>query len=188
VTARNACGEHGAALLIVLMLTTLLMGLGAGLALLTTTEARIAAHFAAGLEALHAADAAIERVLPDLRATGNWDDVISGGARSTFVDGDASGVRALGDGSRLELTAAAALETDGPWRLYAHAPIAQLLPAGRIGSPVYVLVWVADVSDLAGDVLVLRARAYGAYGARRGVEAVIARHAAGLRVLSWREV
>lgn len=172
-------------MLVVLLSTTLLMGLGAGLALLTTTEARITAHFGAGIEALYAAEAAIERVLPDLRATGEWDDVLAGRIRSTFVDGE-PGMRILGDGTQLDLTAAANLDAAGPWRLYAHAPIGLLSP-GRIRSGVYVVVWVADeAADPAADALVLHARAYGIHGARRSVEVVVARDEATLRVLSWR--
>ena len=177
------------ALLAVLMATTLLMALGAGLALLTATEARIAAHFAAGFEALYAADAAIERVLAELAVTADWDAVASGSARSSFVDGEPAGTRPLADGSELDLAAAGTAGTGGPWRLYAHAPISQLLPAGRIRSRVYVVVWVAEAAGAAGgDVLVLRARAYGVYGARRTVEASIARGDTRPRVLSWREL
>ena len=177
------------ALLVVLMATTLLMALGAGLALLTATEARIAAHFAAGFEALYAADAAIERVVADLAVTADWSAVTSGSARSSFVDGQPPGTRRLADGSEIDLAAAGTAGAGGPWRLYAHAPISQMLPAGRIRSRVYVVIWVADAAGATGgDVLVLRARAYGVHGARRTVEASVARGDTRPRLLSWREL
>ena len=192
-------GDRGAALLVVLMSTTLLMGLGAGLALLTMTEARIAAHFVAGIEALYAADAAIERIVPDLAAA-DWVAVAAGSVRSTFVDGDPEGLRDTDGGSPLDLTVATNLErcgrpaacadgeADVPWRVYAHAPIEDVLPPGRMRSRVYVIVWVADTGAGPGFELVLRARAYGQYGSRRAVEVVIARGDVAPRVLSWREL
>lgn len=193
-------GEDGSALLLVLMCTMLLMGLGAGLAMLATTEVRIAAHFGAGIETLYAADAAIERVLPDLAAAADWEAVAAGSVPSTFVDGGSAGPRTMPDGTPLDLAAATTLERCGrpaacsdeeaevPWRVYAHVPIRDVLPPGRLASRVYVIVWVADAGTSSGVELVLRARAYGPYGARRAVEVAIARHEAGLRVLSWREL
>lgn len=179
-------GERGAALLVVLMATTLLMALGAGLAMLTATEARLAAHFGAGLEALYAADAALERTVADLASTPDWASVAAGSTRSTFVDGAPSGLRSLADGTQLDLDT---IEPGAPWRLYAHAPIRQLMPQGFIDSSVYVTVWVAPAGDGTGsDLLMLRARAYGAYGTRRVVEAYVARGGVRPRVVGWREL
>lgn len=192
--------ERGIALLVVLMSTTLLMALGAGLVLLSTTEARIAAHFGAGLEALYGAEAAIERVLPDLSAAGDWAAVAAGDVQSTFRDGEPSLVRTGADGVPIDLFAATHIERCGrplacgddeaslPWRLYAHAPISDLLPSGRTTSRVYLIVWAAEPGSGSADTLILRARAYGLYGARRTVEAVIIRAGAGVRLLSWREL
>jgi hypothetical protein len=192
--------DRGSALLIVLVAMTLLMGLGAGLTLLSATEIRLSAHFAAGLQTQYAADSAIERVLPDLAAASDWLSIASGSRPSTFVDGDPVGPRLVADGRRLDLqtmtnvercgrpTPCADDEAEVSWRLYAHAPIEGLLGSGRPKSPVYVVVWVAAGDPGSPDTLLLRARAYGLYGTRRGVDVIIARDGEQLRVVSWREL
>jgi hypothetical protein len=197
---RTTPSDRGVALVVVLMAMTLLMGLGAGLALLSATEARLAAHFAAGLETLYAAEAAIERVLPDLAATADWALVASGGAPSTFVDGGAAGLRVVADGRRLDQAERTYRERCGRptpcgddeaeivWRLYAHAPMQALSGPDRPVSPVYVIVWVAHRDPASPDALLLRARGYGLYGARRGVDVALARQGTRLRLLSWREL
>jgi hypothetical protein len=219
--------QRGAALIVVLMALTLLLGLGGGLAMLTTTEADLAVHFGHGLEALYAAEAGLERAMLDLRLAPDWSAALDGSARSTFAVGAPSGPRPLPAGGTLDLTAATNLELCGRtsvcseaemdattaerpdgvnnprWRPYAFGPIRDLLPAGRIRSRLYVVVWVGDDPwEIDGAPLVdgqpavspghgvvrLRARAYGARGARRGIEVVVARISAGVRVVSWREL
>lgn len=222
--------ERGAALLLVLMCTTLLMALGGGLVLLTTTEARIASNFKAGMEALYAAEAGVERVLPDLIAASDWDAILDGTARSGFVDGPPSGTRVLADGSTLDLSAATSLERCGQsgsctdaeldattverpygannprWQLFAYGAIRDLLLDGALQSDMsdmYVVVWVADdpfeddgeplrdggrATSRGHGIVSIRARAYGSYGARRGIEVTVARGVVRPRVLSWREL
>lgn len=192
----RSIGERGAALLVVLLTTTLVAALAGSLALLVSTERRIAAHFAAGLDALYAADAAVERVAVDLLATADWEPIAKGSVRSTFLDGE-PGLRAGPDGAVLDLAALTHVERCGraspcgddeavrPWRLFGHAPIRDLLAAGRIGSRVYVIVWVAAPD--AGAIAV-RARAYGPFGARRAVEAIFEKNGPGIRALAWREL
>ncbi len=200
-TGTRAARERGAALLVVLMATTLLMGLGAGLTLLAVTEARLAAHFEAGIEALYAADAALERAMSDVAAADDWAEVASGPLRSTFVDGESAGRRDAGGGVQLDLTEATNVERCGvpdpcgdaearvPWRLYAHGPIYGLRSGAAATSRVYVIVWVAPTDPASSaDVLLLRARAYGPYGARRAVEAALARAGPRPRLLAWREL
>ena len=156
------------ALLVVLMCTTLLMALGGGLVMLTTTEARIAGHFQAGEQALYAAEAAIERVLPDLLAEQVWDRVLDGVSRSSFADGDPAGIRQLPDGTALDLGRAIHVERcgrpdpctaqqmdtvtenrpSGPnnprWQLYASGWLRDLAPEQQLRSRIYVVVWVGD--------------------------------------------
>jgi hypothetical protein len=185
IADRRARAENGIALLVVLLATTLLMALGGGLAVLAATEARIAAHFAAGMEALYAADAALERALADLQAPAGWAAALDGSA-SSFVDGGV-GVRALPDGSTLDL-AAPPDAPGGPWRLYVHAPIDRLSPPGRIQSRAYTVVWLGAPVDAAADAIVLRAEAYAPYGARRAIEALVTHDGTALRILAWREL
>ena len=161
-------GEQGTALFIALIATMLLSALGLGLVLTTTTEVLIVGNYRNAQEGLYAADAALERVLPDLVAIPDWDPILRGEVRSAFVDGASSGARLLSDGSTLNLTEATnrancgkattcslaemnASTDDRPWgannphwKLFAHSRIDALLSNSMVRSPVYVVVWVAD--------------------------------------------
>jgi hypothetical protein len=97
--------------------------------------------------------------------------------------------------------------TNNPrWQLFAYGPLDSLLPDG-VRSPFYVIVWVADdaaegdgrplvdgdpntdgSTNTGRDVVTLLAHAYGVAGSRRMVEVTVARAAAGIRILAWREV
>lgn len=160
--------ERGVALVIALMATTMMLTLGSALVLLSSSETVIAANFRAAHEARYAADAAMERALVDLRGVPDWTMVLSGGVRSSFVDGAPSGNRALIDGSSIDLeqvtnlancqkpTACADAEiaattTDRPWgannprwTLYAYGALAGSLGASTVHSAFYVIVFVGD--------------------------------------------
>jgi hypothetical protein len=158
--------ERGIALLLVLMSITLLTTLGGGLVLLATTESRIAAHYAAALEALYAAEAAIRIVLPELHTVSDWNAILDGRVLSASIDGAPSGTRTLPDGTTLDLSVATYLERCGRprcrdseqdatsearpygannprWQPYAFGRIGDLLTVPT--SPrVYVVVWIGD--------------------------------------------
>ena len=214
--------DRGAALLIVLLCTTLLMALGGGLAVLATTELRIAAHFVASLETQYAAEAALEQVLQEVLAAPSVDAILRGEIRSSRVDGDPAGTRVLPDATTLQLAAAVEVERCGrpacadgdrarrseerpygannpEWQLYASGSLRALLDSDAAPA-VYAVVWVGD-DPLEGDddpltdgpaagagTLILRARAYGRLGSRRGVEAIVSRVGGRLRVLAWRQL
>lgn len=160
------------------MLAALLVNLGAALAMVTMTDARIAAVHGDGVEAFYAAEAAIDRVLPDLFATRDWDAVLGGGVRSTFVDGAPAGIRDLDAGLRVDLAEATHRARCGRpagctesqmdavtdvrpwgannprWQLYAFGPVASLLPGDEIASRAYVVVWAGDDgAEVDGDPL-----------------------------------
>jgi hypothetical protein len=159
--------EQGTALFIALMATMLLSALGLGLVLTTTTEVLVVGNFRQSQEGLYAADAALERVLPDLAAAPDWNQVLRGETKSQFDDG-AIGTRLLRDGSTLDLMEATNIGNCGKrtacsiaemnasteerpwgannpqWRLFAHSSIEALLADGMATSPQYVVVWVAD--------------------------------------------
>lgn len=161
-------GEQGTALFIALMSTMVLSALGFGLVLVTMTEVLIVGNFRHAQEGLYAADAALERILADLVSIPDWDPILRGDVKSAFVDGATSGVRALRDGSTLDLDEATngancgkpttcslgdmnATTEDRPWgannpqwKLFAHSPVNALLSDGMIRSPMYVVVWVGD--------------------------------------------
>jgi hypothetical protein len=106
----NTSGVRGMALIMALLATLVLSGLG--LALLTTsaTETLIAASYRDGVEAFYAADAAFERALTDIANTADWTamlgstDGIVSSARSSLDDGMMSVM--LPDGRTLDLAKA----------------------------------------------------------------------------------
>ncbi len=175
----DAGREHGAALIVAMMATLLMTALGLALVLTTTSETMIARNFRAAGEGLYAADAGIERALADLAGASDWNALLAGGVRSTFVDGAPVGTRTLADGSVVDLQALTnlancqragacsnadmdAVTADRPWgannprwRLYAYGWLDGVLPSGTIGSRYYVVVYVADdPSEDDGDPLV----------------------------------
>ena len=193
---RRVSNVDGAALLIALMAMTLMLALGTALMLTTITETRIASSYGAGIETFYAAEAAIERAMEDLRTIPDWSRLSSSATLSTFVDGQPGGARTLADGTTINLGDATNAVQGGDgrsWRLFAFGPLAGLLPAGRMESRAYVVVWVAEAPSArdAGS-LALLARAYGPQGVQRALEVVVGttdlNGSRGIRVLSWREV
>jgi hypothetical protein len=164
-------------MLIAMMAMLLMSALGVALVLTTSSETMIAGNFSNNSEALYAADAAVERAMEDILTVPDWNKLLDGSTQSAFVDGAASGVRTLPDGSTIDLTQAInmancqkvttcsaaemnAITSERPWglnnprwQMYAYAKIQDLLPAtDTINSPYYVMVMVADdPSDTDGD-------------------------------------
>lgn len=213
MSARRSDDESGAALLITLLMMLLLAATAAALVSVSSIETLLGAAQRHAQETASAADAALERALHDLGTLSDWSPVLSAppaNVMSSFVDGRLAA--AAPDGRTLDLarlTADRQRDSDlhyGPlifgadspqWRLYAHAPFADVLPAGAAAPPAYLLVWVADDGgDGDGDPtvdangrLLVHAEAYGSGGARRAVEAAISRFGgSALQVVAWREI
>jgi hypothetical protein len=161
--------SDGAALLLVVMAVALIMAVGAALLLTTSSETIIASNLRNGIGALYAADGAIERVVEDLSAVGDWNMLLSGSIVSTFIDGSPNGSRTLPDGTTIDLGQQVSLANCGKtmscsgaemsaitaerpwgannpqWRLYAHASLEDAMPpSSGIRSPYYVVVMVGD--------------------------------------------
>ena len=160
--------EEGLALVIAVMATTLMLALGSALVLLSSSEMAIAANFRGSNEATYAADAILERALIDLRQSTDWTAVLSGLETSSFVDGAPGGVRALTDGSTVDLaeirnlancqkkTACSdaemnAVTNERPWGannprwvLYAYGPLGSIPQTAAASSAFYVVALVAD--------------------------------------------
>jgi len=161
--------EDGVALLIAMMSLLLLTALGVALVLTSSAETAIADNFRRSQEALYAADAVVERVMKDLAAAPDWNGLLDGSTRSSFVDGAPGGSRLMPDGSTIDLAqavnmancrkAAACSAADmnavtagrpwGPnnprWTPYAYGRLSDLLPAANaIDSSYYVLLLVGD--------------------------------------------
>jgi hypothetical protein len=201
--------DDGSALILALMAAVLLALLGAGLVLLGSTEGAIAANFRASFEARYAAEAAAERALQDLLHVDNWGDVLSGATPSTFVDGTLTPTLASGQPLDLAgLTTSLQRESDllsswgannPQWRLFLYGPLSAVTGTGTVQSQAYLVAWVGDdPAETDGNPLAdsnaritLIARAIGLFQSTRLVEVTLARlrpGAAGVRVLSWREV
>jgi hypothetical protein len=222
--------DDGIALVIVMMALTLLLAFGVALVVNISSETMIAANYRDAQECMYAAEAAIERALVDLRLAADWNLLLAGASRSNFVDGAPAGPRAWPGGPRIDLTTLTNLANcarvsscsssdmdritaDRPWGVnnprwqpYAYGRLMDLLPAGRIESRYYVVVFVGDdASENDGDpardgqpgpnpgagIVTLRAEAFGLGGVRGRIDATVARAAppgTGLRVLSWRRL
>lgn len=189
--------EDGVAMLVAVMAVLLLTALGTALILSSSSETIIAAHFRDNLEARYAAGAMIERGLDDLLAAPDWNLLIGGLLRSSWVDGPPVGARTLRNGLTIDLmqivsvancqksTACspadlAAVTADRPWgannpqwKLYAYGPLRDMLASGTMDSPYYVLLLVGNGPSAA--VLALHAEAFGPRGAHAVVEATLGR-------------
>lgn len=202
--------ERGAALLAALLLGVLLAGLGATILTVARIETLIVAAHRRTIETSYAAEAAFERALRDLDVLPDWTPVLApppANVQSTFVDGSSRprapdgrtlDVQALTVGRQTDSDTTAGpgiFGADAPqWRLFAHADLSSILPAGAPSPPAYLLVWVADdgldgdgdpARDSNGRILVF-AEARGAAGARRAVEGVAARCADGVLCVASR--
>lgn len=211
--------ERGAALLMAITLVLVVVAIGAAVSVTSRTETLIAASFREGKEMLYAAEGAVSLAVRDLDAAADWNAVLTGATTSSFTDGASIGARTLPGGVTVTLCCSAGSLTadvqqrahggrdwgaDAPqWHMFAWGRAADWLAAGRLFTPVYVAVWVADdpadgdgnpVLD-ANGILLLHAVALGVSGGRRAVEAVVQRPEStglpppyGLRILSWHDV
>src|SRR5262245_44272517 len=68
--------ERGAALVIVLVATILLLTLGGALVLVASSEEAIASNYRIATEGLYAADAALQSAIADFAGEPNWDAVL----------------------------------------------------------------------------------------------------------------
>lgn len=171
-------GERGVALAIVLMVMALLLAVAAGLTVLTSTDAFIAANAGVANEALYAAEAAFERTVGEVRDAPDLSSLLSGTVLSPFRDGPPGGVRVLADGVRIDLgqvlslagchrlVACAGADLDAVrehrpwgalnprWQLYAYGPLDPAPGGIRNAHPVYVVSMVADdPAEADGDPL-----------------------------------
>jgi Tfp pilus assembly protein PilX len=199
--------DTGSALILALMLSALLAGLGMSVALGADTERRMAANATFAAKALFAAHAGVDRVVADLSARPQWDMALSGVDRSAFADATQRPTRSSGEILDLtnatvelqtETNAAGTFGANTPvWRLFAWGQFRALSAASAFDAPEYVAVWVADdPSDVDGSasadsngIVTIHSEAWGPGGARRVVEATIARLLpAAVRVISLREI
>lgn len=195
-------------LIIALMSLVVLSALGTSLVVVTHTEQRAAANYAASREAMYAADGALQIAAREVLAVADWNALLSSGTLSAFVDGAPGGIRHLGDGHAIDLTEATALANGEPRPWGANNPVWRPFAFGWLGPRTYVVAWAADDSaETDGDpstdgggagnpgagVLALRAEAFGVGGAHKVLEATVRREvdAEGtpvVRMPSWQEI
>jgi hypothetical protein len=153
---------------VVIGVLLVLSAMGLSLVLLSMSETMATANTKRADAALYAAQAGIERVLPDLAQLADWDDALEGRMRSGFSDGAPSGERMLPGGARLVLDevlnlancgtrapcSAAAMDAvtagrpwgaNNPrWRLFAYGPLAAIARPTEWPPTEYLVVLVAD--------------------------------------------
>ncbi len=164
---RRVSGDQGMAMVFTMLLMLLLSSIAAALALTTSADAIASEHAGASLEARYAAEAALERVIGELRGPGDLTSVLDGSYASALDDG--AGTDRSGPGGitlRLDVVVnmatcarerpctdaqASAMTPDriwgarNPrWRLFAHQALDILATAEWRGFGPYVVVLVAD--------------------------------------------
>lgn len=195
--------EQGGALVISLLVLVCLSGLGLGLVAAGDAERSIAGHARRAAETMRAAEAGVEGVLPEIAAAASWTTLL---ATSVSSFHDATRKPVVPSRATIDLDVITAeLQSDasatyplGPntpaWRLYAWGPLTTLAGLAADQAGTYVAVWLADDpadgDNLSGadanGIIMMHSEAFGFGRTRRSVDAVVARTAGGVRVLSWR--
>jgi hypothetical protein len=176
--------DRGIALLLAVLATLVVSALTSALVLTTTTESLTGSAYGASQQALYAAESTIEWTAADLSGSGaDWAAVAAGMTASTFVDGEGSGLRALADGSSLDLGAVTAANPG--WHVYAYGRLDDLLPDFNRVSACYVVALVAPDPVVAGAVKI-RALSFGRRGAHQALEARAVRIGASVALEAWR--
>ena len=161
----------------VLLWTALTAALASALIVVTIVDTTISGRHRDGIDALHAADAALEMAIGDLAPIADWDVVLNGTSRSALSDGAPAGTRQIADGSTIDLDKLTALQRCGKdacsdadinaitaerpwgfsnprWQLFLNGRLRSMLNLPDNTTRAYVLVWVADdPSDNDGDPL-----------------------------------
>jgi hypothetical protein len=207
---RPAAGpDSGAALLLALLTTLVLVALGGGLIALGDTEAGLAHNHRAAGELRYAAEAVVERALAETRPAISWTDVLTGSVRSAVfpattqpqapwgTTGTTIDLAALTTELQAQSDAAMSAGLNNPtWRVFAAGAF-DGAAGGATGIPqVYLVAWVADDPSEtdndpwrdANDIILVRGLALNILGMRVGVQVTVARVAGTLRVLAWRLV
>ena len=182
------------ALIATLMATLLLVALAGMLAPLSLIETAVGVNHRRAVQALYAAEEALELAVAELGSLPDWSAALNGAARSAFRGATLTPV--MPDGASIDLIeVAAGLRTGGAgstsagrgldWRLFAHGRVGAWAPLPVGYGPWFVAVWIADDaadpnadSGLDGnDTIVAHATAFGPRGARRAVQATLVRQA-----------
>jgi hypothetical protein len=195
------------ALLISVLSTVLLMGLGVSLVLLGSSETMLAGHHRDATAAAYASRAASAIATADLRALPSWSGVLTSGAApevcatpGRFIESTLSPTAPWGGAvidlraltSRLQADTDANTVAGTPaiiWRLFESGPLPRLIGDSIRRPPYYLVVWAAD----GHGVILIRSAALGPGETKAVTEASVTRDAAAsppgpLHVLSVRRI
>ncbi len=187
---KNRC-ERGAALVLAMMAVVVLAAVAASLAIISSTELRIAVNYVDAMELRYVAEAALEATIEELAASADWNELLAGPATSILADGAPGGLRRLTDGSTIDLDdlSSQAIGDNPTFRPFAFVPAQRLQPAEDLGIDAYVVVWIGDDPEENPAMLAVRAEAFGASGMRRMLAARVLRTEAGaVKLVSWHEL
>jgi hypothetical protein len=208
--------NRGAALLVALLVTSVVLAVVSALVFVAVAESRVGRNHQSAAIGAYSAAAGVERAIGELRQLASWQLVPQ--SESTVPDFNDGAVRPLlADRTTLDLPRATtdrqassnAFYPSGPnrpvWRLYAHASLARITSFTLAAANPYIIVWVADdPAETDGDpsrdsngVILLHAEAVGVRGAWRGVDATLAQSivrdgsgvpiGSAITVVAWRE-
>jgi hypothetical protein len=192
-------GESGSALLTVILVMFLFSAVAITAAVVVRVEVLVADHYKNSAAALFAAEAGLEATIAELRTLPDWTSAVDGTRQSAYSQGPFAGPKGVPGGGSVLLccgtdSAAARLATDTAlsplparravqWRPFLWTALDAIAPRDP-PTRSFVVVWVAnDEADRAGgaasdtnDTLLVRSEALAPGGARRIVEALLARH------------
>ena len=196
--ARMASNPNGTAIFTVLLIMFLFAAVAGGLLVVVRIETLVASRYRQSVEALFAAEGAMDAAVAELRAIPDWSPVVAGTYQSGQSQGTFQGSKAIPGGGSVPVccgpgSAAYRLSTDTllsalparramQWRPFLWTSLDALAPRNP-GSRLYVVVWIgndeedrdgADSADT-NHTVVVRAEALAATGMRRVVEALVAR-------------
>jgi hypothetical protein len=177
--SRNRHGERGAALVTVLMISTLLLATGGALILVTSMATRTAVDSTAEMQAFYAAEAGIQSTLNVLRGNVAPNPGIPTGTKLSFRDAMTAADSNLPSDSSTDARLSG-------WLTYDYTPTGQSNPDRVTLTPSYtaltglafsVVVTDPDNTVSPGDPerLLLRVTGYGPKGARKQLEALVKR-------------
>jgi hypothetical protein len=159
--------ERGIALVITLLAMTLFATLAVAIVLMTATDRLTTGNEADTVDALDAAEAALELSARELAVIDDWDAVLSGARASRLTDGAPTGPRTL-DGRDLDLSVLTSQITCGRasgctdvrirastaerpwgdnnprWQPFVYGPLARFTDVADVFPGIYVIVWIGD--------------------------------------------
>jgi type II secretory pathway pseudopilin PulG len=175
---RDLSSQRGIALIVTLLAISMFSALGLALALSSAVDRMAAANQEDANALLNAADAALELAAHDLGDVADWNTILAGTTRSTFVDGSPGGSRSVSEDTVIDITGLTndltcgraagctdvnrmASTADRPWgannpwwRPFLYGRLTATVTPRRLAAP-YIIVWLGDDGgEVDGDVVI----------------------------------